>query len=109
MRELIEAAKQHRERYGRWFFWDELKPLDWDKREFIRGNIVAFGWWDGIGGSATLMSPLLNFIVHFKHRGKELGFTDATGAELDVYADHALKERLSSGCALTPTTPGTGA
>ncbi len=48
---------------------------------YLKGNISAFGLWHGFIGTITLVSPLLNRIIHWKHRNKyiELKFEDGSG------------------------------
>ena len=50
----------------------ELKPLDWQQRHYIRGNIRTFGFWGSIKANITLMSPLLNMILNWKYRDWKL-------------------------------------
>lgn len=49
-----------------------MKILDWKMRYFVRGNFHAFGLWHGLTANLTLMSPLLNVLINWKHRNQEL-------------------------------------
>lgn len=61
-----------------------FRLIDWDKRQYIRGNFIAFGVWQGLIANITLMSPLLNTLINWKHRNKTLVFVDMeTGKEYD--------------------------
>lgn len=81
---------------GCYFHKDELYPLDWSQRHFIRGNINAFGLRHGLWVSVTLMSPLLNTLVYWRYRSYGLTFRNPeTGQEVSPLEAHAIVRRLS--------------
>jgi hypothetical protein len=76
---------------GCWFHWDELRLIDWEQREYVRGNFKMFGFWGGLTANVTLVFPVVNFIVNFKRRHSRLAFIDPkTAKELDPIANNAL-------------------
>lgn len=48
--------------------WRDLKPFDRKMLPYARGTYQTFG----LQATLTLVSPLLNLIIHFHRFGKEL-------------------------------------
>lgn len=61
---------------GQPFVWREFWLIDWNKRQYIRGNFVAFGLWSGFWSNLSLMCPLYNTIRYYGIRHMTLAFDD---------------------------------
>lgn len=57
---------------GEPFRRSDFRLLDWKMRQYVRGNFVAFGIRQGLMANITLLSPLLNTIIHYKYRAMYL-------------------------------------
>jgi hypothetical protein len=51
-----------------------FRLVDWNQWQFWRGNIQTFGFWRGLQGSLTLSFPILNTLIHWRHRKSKLVF-----------------------------------
>lgn len=71
-----------------------MKLIDWPMRQYIRGNFQAFGLWQGLKVNITLMSPLLNLLIHWKYRNSQLWFADENGKPLSALEVNALLNRV---------------
>ena len=69
--------------------WEHLKPIDWEGRYFIKGNYQTFG----LRSVITLMSPLLNTIIHWKYRKHRLRIEPFSGVK-EVSSLKEMKEFL---------------
>lgn len=49
-----------------------FRPLAWDDRKYVWGNMTTFGFWGGLRANVTLMFPFINTIWNWKYRKLKL-------------------------------------
>lgn len=73
----------------------QFRLLDLSMRQYVRGNFVMFGFWGGLRANITLLSPLANLLINWKHRNSHLSFADPeTGKELSPLEIKALLKKM---------------
>ena len=45
-----------------------FRLVEWGQWRYWRGNISMFGFWYGLRGCLTLSFPILNTLIHWRHR-----------------------------------------
>jgi hypothetical protein len=49
-----------------------FRPLDWSQLHWVRGNFKTFGFWSGLRANITLLFPVANTLLNWKHRKSRL-------------------------------------
>lgn len=51
---------------------EHFRPIDLGQWPYVIGNFRTFGLWSGLHANVTLLSPVINTILHWKHRKSRL-------------------------------------